>query len=220
MIDGILGFLFGSIGKPTVKVESETYNLEADVILSEVHEWRNEVTTNPVEEGSPIADHIIVMPDRLTFSGFVSDTPIKGIIGLGIFDTDEDSAKYFFEALDLLRENGEIITVYTKYKTYEDMVITSITIPREIKTGEAIEFTMEFIHVRIVETQTTELPAGVGVGKDGKAAGADSEVTNRSSPATNNGKTEGAATSAGSVLDGIGGVADGIRDFVGGLIGG
>ncbi len=48
-----------------------------DVIENELHETVAEVTDHPVETGINIADHVRPLPDRLSLTGYVSNTPIR-----------------------------------------------------------------------------------------------------------------------------------------------
>ncbi|WP_114987715.1 phage baseplate protein [Pragia fontium] len=43
--------------------------MEFDVVTSESHTWTADVTTNPVETGAVITDHVQLKPDSLEISG-------------------------------------------------------------------------------------------------------------------------------------------------------
>lgn len=173
----ILGFLFDASGGGHFKVSDPAVGfLEVDCVDQETHEWSNDVTTNPVENGSPIGDHIIIQPDRITIAAFVSNAPIMGILdGVTSLFTEgisaEDRTQAAFSKLYQLRESKQLISIYTRYRLYTDMVITNISVPRRADDGDAINFTIEAIHVNIVSTGTTTLPPGVGVQKTGASAG-------------------------------------------------
>lgn len=47
-----------------------------DVIESELHELVSEVTDHPVEIGVNISDHVRPLPDRLSLTGYTTNTPI------------------------------------------------------------------------------------------------------------------------------------------------
>lgn len=51
-------------------------DLEVEVTLSEDHDYKNDVTRYPVEEGFDISDHIHQQPESVTLSGVFSDTPL------------------------------------------------------------------------------------------------------------------------------------------------
>lgn len=147
------------IGKSLTKFNSDVISIDLDVTMDEAHEWQNDVTTNPVENGSPIADHIQSMPDKLRITGMISDSSISDAVIKQFSGIDGTQfltrVQTAFDVLRKLKEDRKLITVYTKYKVYTDMAITSLSIPRNNQTGDSIQFSIEFVHVRIVNTQTT-----------------------------------------------------------------
>ena len=171
------------VGKSLTLIESDVISIDLDVTLDEAHEWLNDVVTNPVEIGSPIADHIQQQPDKLTITGMISDSPITdsivsqlNSIGDSEFGTRAQTA---FDLLRALMASKKLVTVYTRYRIYTDMALASINIPRSAGLGEAIQFTAQFTHVRMVETKTVDVPAGVSRNKDAKADGATKRKTDQ-----------------------------------------
>ena len=194
----LLGFIWSGEGdKHFNLVDPAVGNLEFDCLDSETHEWAREVTTNPVENASPIADHIIEQPDQITITGMISNAPIRGYLEQigGIIDgsINDDLVAQAFAKLDDLRKSHELVTIYTRYRTYENMLIQSISIPRSPDNGDAIVFTLQAIQVRIVTSQSTSLPKGLGVKKTGTGAGKsnskDKQTKNRAGQEVNNGKS-------------------------------
>lgn len=172
----MIGLYFGGTWFQT-RFGNQYGNVELDAALDETHDWSAEVTSNKVETGSPIADHVVEQPDKLKIRGFVSDTPltispsVEGTINTG--DVPNRTQAVF----DLLREiikRKETLTVYTKHRIYNDMIMTTLIIPRSAGVGEAIEFTAEFVHIRKVATQIVDMPAGI-VPKKGTSVGRKSE---------------------------------------------
>lgn len=149
-------------------------NLELDATLEEAHEWTAEATSNPVEEGSPVTDHIIEQPDKLKLRGVVTDAPMvlsntaADLISALVGSRSQDA----FELLRAIIKQRETVTVYTKHRIYPDMILTSINIPRTPSDGEAIEFTAEFIHLRKVSTQIVDVPPGISAKDSAKASAA------------------------------------------------
>lgn len=102
----------------------------------------------------------------------ISNSPIDGsniFLGGNLLDTDRVAEA--FQVLDALYKSKALITIYTRYANYIDMAITSINIPRSPEQGNAIVFTIQATQVRIVTTQTTTLPPGVGVRSNQTQAG-------------------------------------------------
>ena len=188
----MLGLFFG--GQKFQSMFGNQYgNIELDAVLDESHEWSADVTSNPVEDGAPVTDHVIEQADKLTIRGVVTDAPLNasssilGFIGGGSADNKTQTV---FDLLDTLIKKREVLTVYTKHKTYSDMVLTNVTIPRSAGVGEAIEFRAEFIHIRKVATQTVDVPDGVSAKPGAKAGGAGGAVSKKASATKASGKKQ------------------------------
>jgi hypothetical protein len=144
-------------------------NIELDLTLDETHEWSAEATSNPVEEGAPVSDHVIEQSDKLKFTGFVSDAPLTIVSGSVEI---ENRTQPVFDLLRELIKARETVTVYTRYQVYTDMVITSISVPFTVGQGEAIQFGIDFIKIRKVATQIVEVPEGISRKKEKKTSAA------------------------------------------------
>ena len=165
-------------------------NIELDANLEESHEWSAEATMNPVEEGSPVTDHVIEQPDTLRIRGFVSETPLtasESVRGAKNTPWAESITQPVFDLLRALIKAREVVTVYTKYRNYPDMILTSLSIPRTAATGEAIEFSADFVNIRKVATQTVDVPPGISAKKDKKASAA---LGNKTEPKKDAGKRQ------------------------------
>lgn len=148
-------------------------NIELDAALDENHEWSAEATSNPVEVGAPVTDHVIDQSDKLRIKGFVTDTPLTSSASLPQISRSQDVFDLLYELIKL----KEPMTVYTKHKIYDEMVLTNVTIPRTAGVGEAIEFSAEFINIRKVATQMVDVPDGINPKKDKKADAATGKKT-------------------------------------------
>ena len=107
-----------------------------DTMVQEEHKFSSRVTYFPVERGTIISDHIINQPDIVILSGLVSDTPLT------IFAPFNRSVAAFNALLEIHRRR-EIIDVVTGIKLYRNMAITSLDVPRTVKTGQTLTFNIE-----------------------------------------------------------------------------
>ena len=192
------------IGKSLTSFKNDVISIDLDVTMDESHEWQNDVTTNPVETGSPIADHIQIMPDKLRITGMISDSSISDAVIKQFSGIDGTQfltrVQTAFDVLRKLKEDRKLITVYTKFKVYTDMALTSLSIPRNNQTGDSIQFSVEFVHVRIVNTQTIDMP-GINpkkTAKTGKSVQTKTALTDKSGA-----KKAKTVTQSKSVLSGI-----------------
>lgn len=182
------------VGKSLTLIQSALISVDLDVTLDESHEWLNDVVTSPVEVGSPISDHIQPQPDKLTITGMISDSPISDSVITQLSTIGESSfgtrTQTTFDLLRELMAARKLVTVYTRYRIYTDMALASINIPRSAGIGEAIQFTAQFTHVRLVEVQTVDVPAGISRSKSGKAGGRNSAIAHKTEEAVDSGKKD------------------------------
>ena len=234
MATDVLGFLWNTSGDSTFRLNDPSIgNLEFDTLDQETHEWNRDVTMNPVENGSPISDHIIRQPRKLTVAGMISNAPVTGVLtqlsnALASGFAGEDRVNTAIKLLDSLYQSNELVTIYTKNYTYENMLLQAINIPRRANDGDAVNFTIDAVQCNIVSTATTELPPGVGVkklgngtsvtSKAGTSNSSDPATENRATPTKDNGKNTGSILKQAS--DGLSGASGKLGDYLGKIIGG
>jgi hypothetical protein len=128
--------------------------IEFDVVTTESHQRKADVTTHPVEQGSNIADHVHLSPDSLTMTAVVTRHPIRYLPSQFESHTRDLDA---YQALVALHKSRTPVRVVTSLGVYESMVMTSLDVTRDLTTRTTIVAQMSFTHVRIVTGQTVEL---------------------------------------------------------------
>lgn len=147
-------------------------SLELDVTISESHQGEVEITEHPIEDGANISDHARNKQDTLTLTGLVSNTPIsadqkKRTVEFSGYTFETTALKDQLQGVAGYAENAEtilrslknsrkIITVYTHIRTYQNMIMSSLVIPRDGQTGDALQFTATFKQITIVKNKTTK----------------------------------------------------------------
>lgn len=142
------------------KIRGQIDDIELDVTISESHVYPTTITKYPVESGSVKSDHIINEPVVLTMEGLITNTPIKifgGRVGQLIRKEPFDRRKTNYEALIDLRKSKTPFTVVTGLTTYKDMFFTSLTIPRDATTGDALRFSAITTPIVTVNSKTVKL---------------------------------------------------------------
>lgn len=109
------------------------------------------VTSHPVSEGVNISDHAFKDPAKLS---------IEFLVG----QTDRDLAEVYQELLDL-QKYAELIEVVTGKRSYENMVITSITQKTDATTEHVLSISLELQELFIVKIETTTINARSTVNK-------------------------------------------------------
>ena len=123
-----------------------------DTMVSEEHRFTSRVTYFPIESGPIVSDHIIKQPDVVILSGLISDTP------LNIFAPFNRSVAAF-NALIQMFERRQILDVITGIRVYKNMAITSLDVPRTVKTGQTLTFNIELQQINYDNTiQSVAIP--------------------------------------------------------------
>ncbi len=164
-------------------------SITLDASLSETHGSDVEVTDHPVEVGANISDHIRPKPPTLSIEGLVSNTPIPpaGGDGTPLHITNgntqvtvdikarstfqETRAGSAYQQLLALKDSGQLFSVVTGLRTYDNMAFTTLTVPRDAKSGQTLKFTAALKQVIQVASKVVKVVAKAS-GKDklGKVA--------------------------------------------------
>lgn len=173
-----------------------------DASVVENHSQNATVTKYPVETGSDIADHIRVEPLSFTMTGAVSNTPIIPLASLTA--QGDRRAENAFEKLRELQEKGALLTVTTTLRTYKNMVLTAISVPRDASRGNIVEAALTFEEM---VTAKADLVAAREAADPARAPQTDAGTNspNAATPAqAAKAKTVAVDTAATTVLGGIG----------------
>lgn len=66
----------------------------------------------------------------------------------------KNRAKTAFEAMQTAQESGATLTIITRYKVYNDMIIRDLQATRDASTGNILTFTATFREIRIVNSRS------------------------------------------------------------------
>ncbi len=152
-----------------------------DVSLQEDHVYESDVTSYPVESGGTMTDNIRPKPVRVTMTGVVSNTPLTSIMQQRRDqepgnDSDRSEsviseARNTFGALKAIWRLREPVTIRTSLNTYENMAMTSLSIPRSKDTGDALHFTASFEQIQIVTNSRVRVRSSAPICKGKRDAG-------------------------------------------------
>ena len=192
-----------------------------DASMKEVHDSDCNVTTNPVEDGVAVADHVQILPKTLSMEGVVTDTPvsfsiINNVTGListatSLFGASSRS-KDAYDDLLKLRDERQPFRVVTGLQVYDNMILEKLSITRTAQTGKAINFRALLREIAIVKSEVISTAANRGdLAKKNKDLGKkDSNALPAESPDAVN--TTSATSSRPNVLfellEDIGGLGD------------
>jgi hypothetical protein len=163
-----------------------------DATVSETHEFSSEVTEHPVENGADVTDNVRARPIRITMDCVVSDTPIgfvRDVRGENALPSDDAYA-----LLIDLRDSREPVDIETSLRTFENMVLESLSIPRSPQNGDALRFTASFVQIQLVTNARTTVRTAAPRGQKARNLGNKPVVTQPTPSPT-------VQTSAGKSLD-------------------
>lgn len=138
-----------------------------DVTLNEEYTFDSDVTDFPVESGSSIVDNIRPKPIVVRIEGIVSNTPIGNVAqarqnagngGNGATPPSDQA----YDVLLKIRDAREPVTITTSLRTYENMALQSLSMPRATGRGDELRFNATFKQVTIVTNKRTTRVATPG----------------------------------------------------------
>lgn len=149
-----------------------------DCSLSESHSFDSDVTEFPVESGSSISDNIRPLPITVDIEGFVSNTPI-GLMRDERVITSQKPVETCYELLQAIRDEREPVTIQTSLRTYENMALTRLNIPRGPGGADGLRFTASFKQIQYVtNVRTIRVSIPIATGGTGKKKDKTSKVAN------------------------------------------
>lgn len=177
--------------------------LEFDALISESRTLEATVPEYSVEDGFSVSDAIILSPEKLEMTLFVTNTPVTWY---GRHGGDRSRVDGVVKQLEELYYAGEPVTIVTSDTTYTSMAIESLTISKSLETGYAREIPISFKKIRVTAAKTTSIPASYGKsGKTGASAGTastskGSSGSSSSSGSSVSGSSSGSGSSKSSIL--------------------
>lgn len=162
-----LGLVFGSF--------------EFDASIEEEHKVSVDVTDHPVESGAQVSDHKVKRPNELTVRAIVTTTPplLGAFLRIPNVSTrDVDT----WTLLNELAEGKELLTVITTLKTYDNMTIKEMSVPRTAALGNSLEVSITFRELFTVESAEVVAPeekTGSAKGKKKTGDGASKAATGK-----------------------------------------
>ncbi len=149
----------------------ESAVLTVDAVINETIGVNSTVTDHPVERGSNMTDHSRPEPITIQAECTVSETPLsiadyqRAIGGANflagvnpdVIQQVPGYAKRIYDQLKKLRDQGAQLVVISTLGRFESMVIQSLSFPRNAKNYNALQFSVNFKEVRIVENKLTQI---------------------------------------------------------------
>ena len=156
------------MGKATQPVSIN--GLEFDALIDESRTLEATVPEYSVESGFSVSDSVILNPEKLSMTLFVTNTPVTWYRRHGASPTRVDNVVKQLEELYFAKEP---VTIVTSDATYTSMAIESITISKSLEIGYARQIPGRPVHPLVVPAVVPGLglaPAAEVPGREEAAA--------------------------------------------------
>jgi hypothetical protein len=143
--------------------QSTVLLIEIEATVRQVHSSRVEVTDHPIEDGSSVTDHSRVMPKRLQLDIVISNDPIiinasENAVPSVASGDPRSRAQDAYAEFERLQTKGELLTVRTFLRDYDNMILEDITAPRDAATGNVLSASLSLRELKTATTEVVEPP--------------------------------------------------------------
>jgi len=160
--DGAVSLFFGLNRTLTVGDGGVTF----DAFVTEEHSKSIKLTEIPVEDGSIVNDHSVMMPRKLNIRAIKSNTPIfyggalaKTLISGDLGKIGENNSAIEWQALIEVLEKREPLRIVTVFEVYDSMVLTDIGTVSDKDSSETLIVDMVFQEFRTVSALKEKIQA-------------------------------------------------------------
>jgi len=133
--------------------------IEFDALIDEARDLNADIPDYPTDQGFDVSDTITNHPLLLNMTLAVTDTPVTWRLRHG---ARPGRSEQVLERLEQAYARRQLVTVITSKKTYSNMGITNIHIPRNLESGKSYKVTISFKQVRVTKSKTVSIPAEYG----------------------------------------------------------
>jgi len=171
-----------------------------DATVEERHEYSAGVTDHPIEAGGFVTDHVFENPRIVQVTGEITDSPVQLFSVLGGLSKRSVEAHDQLKALYHLKQR---VTLVTGLSIYTDMVMDTLTFPKNQQTGRRLQFTANFKETRFVSSEVVgvaeenaddsvkdKVGANKNVGRQETLTATDSQATKAAETSENIGQNQ------------------------------
>ncbi len=160
----------------------DTVGLDLDVATLITYERAAEVTEHPVENGSPISDHVKTTNGTFSLEGIISNSPVRvpttqmrglqratGNVEMRVAgETVRLALQRWSGPFDRKRDCNDLlvalvtgrfaVTLTTALEQLENLIVTRFKVDEDADSGNALKLTLDFKQLRIVGTARAAVP--------------------------------------------------------------
>lgn len=120
--------------------------IPVNVITQEQYIYQADITTNPIESGAKLTDHVILNPLKVSINFEVVNFP----------DMDQ---KYVFGLLETMFKNRQTTTLLTRHKQLENMIMTGFQPTNSLPSWGGFRARAEFQQIGLVNIEAQKIKA-------------------------------------------------------------
>ena len=133
--------------------------IECDALIHHELAMETEIPDYPVEEGYSVQDTMILKPRTLSLTVIVTNTPITFRSHASPGRVQEVAARF-----QELYQSRQLITVTSAKGSFQNMGITSLSLPYDVSTKTSLEIPITLKEVLTTTAQTVTSPYGSETG--------------------------------------------------------
>ena len=151
MTFGINAFIFGfDRGNFSQINPTSPFLLEVDAYLNESHDFSAVMPDHPVESGSVVNDHIVLLPPVVNITGIVTDTPLLKIDQTGLVTPVEGRSIDKINSLLEMRDARALFSVSTSLGVYRNYFFQNLKPTFDPQDGYSAKFTATLKQLNLV----------------------------------------------------------------------
>jgi hypothetical protein len=127
-----------------------------DIFTSESVEYANSITSQPIETGESIQDHVFREPLVIELTGVHGNVAVDIISEDGSVEVDEGRSLLAYEVLLELYQRKTPFDVVIGLGQVVDMLVERINFVESTDTGDALNFTVRLKQITLVDSEVTE----------------------------------------------------------------
>ncbi|MBR3972995.1 MAG: hypothetical protein IKJ99_03445 [Oscillospiraceae bacterium] len=179
--------------------------LEFDALIDESRVLEASVPEYSVEKGYCISDSIILSPEKLNMTLFVTNTPVTWHDRHG---NNPNRVQQVVKKLEEIYFAKEPVKIVTSEAVYTDMAIESLTISKTLEVGYSRQIPISFKKIGVTRVATTKIPDSYGKSGASNASAGSANTSSEKSSGSNGssgskgspGKSESNKDSKSSIL--------------------
>lgn len=174
--------------------------IEFDALIDQSISYEADAPEYPTEKGFSVSDTVILKPEVISMTLFVTDTPVTW---RNRFGSGAGRVENVIKRLEKLYFAKKVFTVVTTDDVYDNMVLTSMSISKSSDVGYAREIPISLKKIIVTESKTVTIPSSYGKsGTSGASSGSANTSSSSKSGSSNSSGSDSNSSSqkGGSIL--------------------